>query len=241
MVVVSTDLGGPGTHSVRPVTSPAPPAPAVDPPRALRSRPPGWRDPRLWVGVAIVAGSVVAGSRLLAAADDTVTVWSAAGDLSAGQQLSSSDLVAERVRFADATELDRYFTTDDELPPDQVLTRPVGEGELVPRTALGAPDDADAVELSVAVDPALVPGSVAEGSVVDVFVLSDVPEAGGRRGATAPALDGVRVVDAPGLDATLGSSGRRQLVLEVADEDVARFFGLLGDVEAPVLHVVRQR
>ena len=37
--------------------------------------PPGWRDPRLWIGVAIVAVSVVVGSRLLAAADDSVAVW----------------------------------------------------------------------------------------------------------------------------------------------------------------------
>jgi hypothetical protein len=43
---------------------------------ALRVRRPGWRDPRLWIGVVLVAGSVVAGARLLAAADDTVQVWS---------------------------------------------------------------------------------------------------------------------------------------------------------------------
>ena len=35
-------------------------------------------DPRLWVGVAIVAVCVVAGARLLAAADDTVAVWAVA-------------------------------------------------------------------------------------------------------------------------------------------------------------------
>ncbi|WP_126688239.1 flagellar biosynthesis protein FlgA [Nocardioides ferulae] len=238
---MSTDLGGPGTHSARPVTSPAPVPPHLEPPRALRSRPPGWRDPRLWVGVAIVAGSVVAGARLLAAADDTVTVWTAAGDLTAGRQLTAEDVVVERVRFADAGELERYFTTDDELPADQVLTRPLGEGELVPRAALGAPEDDRTVELPVAVEPALVPGSVTEGSVVDVFVLSGVPEArAGRRGAAAPALEAVRVVAAPGLDETLGSTGRRQLVLEVPEDAVGGFFGLLGAVESPVLHVVRR-
>ena len=51
---------------------------------AQRVRRPGWRDPRLWIGVVLVAGSVVAGARLLAAADDTVQVWAAATDLGAG-------------------------------------------------------------------------------------------------------------------------------------------------------------
>src|SRR5687768_11311810 len=55
-----------------------------DAPQAVRATRPGWRDPRLWVGILIVAVSVVAGARLLAAADDTVTVWTAVRDMGAG-------------------------------------------------------------------------------------------------------------------------------------------------------------
>ena len=43
----------------------------------MRGHRPAWRDPRLWIGVVLVAASVVAGARLLAAADDTVQVWAA--------------------------------------------------------------------------------------------------------------------------------------------------------------------
>src|SRR5690242_2876688 len=42
----------------------------LDVPAATRTRPSGWRDPRLWVGVVLVTGSVVAGARILSAADD---------------------------------------------------------------------------------------------------------------------------------------------------------------------------
>ena len=62
-------------------TTSAPPAAPGGPPTALRLRNPSWRDPRLWVGVALVLVSVVAGARLLASADDTVGVWSASSDL----------------------------------------------------------------------------------------------------------------------------------------------------------------
>ena len=50
------------------------PRPAADTevPRATRSRRPGWRNPRLLIGLALVAGSVLVGARLVAAADDTV-------------------------------------------------------------------------------------------------------------------------------------------------------------------------
>ena len=76
------------------------------------------RDPRLWIGIVLVAASVVVGARVLAAADDTVQVWAAARDLGAGQRVEADDLVAQRVRFADADALGGYFTVDDELPAD---------------------------------------------------------------------------------------------------------------------------
>ena len=46
---------------------------AVVPPPAVRASTPGWRDPRLWVGVAIVAVSVVGGARLLVIVADPLT------------------------------------------------------------------------------------------------------------------------------------------------------------------------
>ena len=113
----------------------------TDVPAALRGHRPAWRDPRLWIGIVLVAASVVVGARVLAAADDTVQVWAAAGDLGAGQRVEADDLVAQRVRFADRDALAGYFTVDDELPADLELTRGVGKGELLPRAAVGTPDE----------------------------------------------------------------------------------------------------
>src|SRR6478736_5540715 len=59
-------------------------------PTAVRATRPGWRDPRLWVGVLIVAVSVVAGARVLAAADDTVAVWAVAADAGPGAALTEA-------------------------------------------------------------------------------------------------------------------------------------------------------
>ncbi|MCW2813577.1 MAG: hypothetical protein JWN84_1032, partial [Nocardioides sp.] len=205
-------------------------------PPAVRATSPGWRDPRLWVGVAIVAGSVLVGARVVGSADETVQVWAVAADAPAGERLGADDLEARRLRFADAGELDRYFEVGDELPADLTLARPVGSGELLPRAALGTVDDADTVTISLALDPLLVPSGVGPGSVVDVYVsggggVSDAPDVAGvgagvpARSAGVPVLDDVRVVATPEGDDFGG--GDRQVELAVPDADVAAFYELL--------------
>lgn len=211
----------------------------------MRATAPGWRDPRLWVGVAIVLVSVVAGARLLAAADDTVSVWALESDLGVGDHVEEGDLVARRVRFADEGDLARYFTADDRLPADGELVRSVSAGELLPRSAVGSAAETDTVEVPVAVDAEQVPPSVGAGAVVDVYLVPSVPPGPAQRtGAgsveAGPALTSVTVVDAPPLEETFGTSGKRQLVLAVAEKDARRFFALLGSMETPVITVVRR-
>jgi hypothetical protein len=207
-------------------------------PPATRAGRAGWRDPRLWIGVLIVAVSVVAGARLMASADDTVSVWAVAADAGPGARLSGEDLVAHRVRFADPDDLGGYLRVDDELPADLHLVRGVTAGELLPRAALGdAAAAGDTVELPVAVDADQVPPSVHAGSVVDVYLLG----AAGRASGTGPILGEATVVDAPSVDATFGSTtGRRQLVLAVPEDDASAFLDALGRAEDPVLTVVRR-
>lgn len=207
-------------------------------PPATRASAPGWRDPRLWVGVAIVAASVLVGTRVLAAADDTVAVWVLAEDAGVGEVLAPDDLVAERVRFADEAALGRYLAVDEALPDGLRLLRGIGAGELLPRAALGDADLGDTFEVSLPVAPLLVPPSVTAGSVVDVY-LSDRSVSDQRR-ADGPALSEVRVVDAPPPEEAFAVGGDRQVVLAVAPEAVADFYAALDALGDPVVTVVRR-
>jgi len=218
---------------------------ASDVPPALRGQRAVWRDPRLWIGIVLVAASVVVGARVLAAADDTVQVWGAARDLGAGQRVEADDLVAQRVRFADAGALDGYFSVDDQLPADLELTRSVAEGELLPRGAVGTPDETGLVEVPVAVEPELVPPNVEPGDVVDVYVVAPVSADTGDGQAhqpvpDGPALSGATVVDAPELASSFGTTGKRQVVLAVPEADAPAFFALLARYDSPSLTVVRR-
>lgn len=223
---------------------------ATSVPPAVRTTTPGWRDPRLWVGVAIVAASVVIGSRVLASADDTVQVWAVADEVAPGTPLTEDDLVARRVRFADDEDLDRYVEVGAELPAELALSRALGAGELLPRSAIGVPEDGDTVTLSIAVPPLLVPTAIGPGSVVDVYVTGDA--AGGASGADGgaagagvpepgvPVLDDVRVVAAPPAGESLSPGGERQVELAVPGDAVADYYAAVAGLTAPVVSITQE-
>jgi hypothetical protein len=218
------------------VTNPGAQATTSAPP-AIRVRRPGWRDPRLWIGVLIVAVSVLAGARVLASADDTVGVWAVAADAGPGARINPDDLVVHRVRFADGADLGGYYRVDDQLPSDLRLVHGVGAGELLPRAAVGsAADSGDLVELPVAVEPDQVPGSVRSGSIVDVYLVGSGPQ----RGSDGPVLTEATVVDSPDPESSFGAVDRRQLVLAVRQGDARHYFRSVQRIDAPQLTVVRR-
>lgn len=233
MRAVAIDLG---TSSTAAGAAPGTSVVGGSPPPATRSRPQGWRDPRLWVGVVLVAGSVLLGARVLAAADDSVAVWGAATDLAAGDRLGADDLVAVRVGFDDAAAQGGYLATGDPLPQDAVLTREVSAGELVPAAALGAAGESGLLEVPVAVDPEQVAGSVSGGSRVNVYL---VDRGGADRGYDSgePVLEDVAVVEASAPGQALGASGRQRLVLAVPEDDASRLYALLGQLDDPLVSV----
>lgn len=188
-------------------------------PTAVRLRRPGWRDPRLWVGVLLVAGSMVLGANVVGNADETAPVWAVRADLAAGSQVRSGDLRLTRVRFADGATAARYFAGSDPLPTGSYLRTGVAAGELLPRAAVGGAAGA-ATQVSVSVPGSQVPPSIGTGSQVDVWVL---PPPGAPDGARARlAVSGVAVLEAPEAGSGLvGAGSDRQLVLGLAEDEPA--------------------
>ncbi|MDQ6524377.1 hypothetical protein RB608_12230 [Nocardioides sp. LHD-245] len=231
------------------------------PPPAQRVVRPAWRDPRLWFGVLLVTGSVVVGARLLAAADDTVTVWALTGDRGAGTPVAADALTVRRVRFADDGMLERYFAADEPVPDDLILVRGVGEGELLARSAVGPAGEEAVLRVPLEVAPHRVPPDVATGSIVDVWLTDgaavgappdtapdSAPDsapgtgrgAAGKEDDDGPALSGVTVVAAPAYDDAFAVTGARQLVVAVDDERAAEFERLLGALQDPVIRILQR-
>lgn len=198
-------------------------------PPARRLSRPSWRDPRLLAGLAMVAASVLLGARLLGAADDTVTVWSAAADLPAGTEVAVEDLRPSRVRFATEELAQRYLPADSGLE-GLVLLRDVSAGELLPRTSVGTGPAEEVAELPIALASDAVPAGLRAGELVDVWVTPAGESSQDRRAVRV--LEQVRVVAAPQQASALGPSATRQVVVGVPGEDedlLARALAQLSD------------
>ncbi len=189
-------------------------------PRPRRVGTPRWLDLRLVLGVLLVLGSVLVGARVLTAADATVPVWAAAGDLAQGTVLSAEDLVADPVRLDDVSQA--YLSTTTR-PAGRVLGRAVRAGELLPRSALAEPTGS--VQLALPVQAGFVPPSLTRGQLVDVYAVADPVT--GATGATGGAVD--LVVSAAPVQAV---SGRGEGVLSSATTTVQVVVSVAPD-EAP--------
>jgi hypothetical protein len=214
----------------------APPLATPESPSAHRLTLRRWRDPRLWVGLVLVASSVLVGARVLAAADDTVGVWAAARDVGAGAPLTRDALTVQQVRFADAATSRSYLPARVPLPADAVAGHDVSAGELLSRAAVTA-RQGTAYELPVVVGAEGAPEDLVVGDVVDVWV---GPQPGS--GSDSPAqqmLTAVPVVGAVRSTGPFGEAAARQVLLGI-DEATAEGLGpLLGRMSSGSVVLVR--
>lgn len=215
-------------------------------PPALRPVRRTWRDPRLAVGVVIVAASVLLGVRLVGGADATVGVWAVRTDLPGGTPLTAADLRREEVRFETQELADRYLPADQPPPEGATVARDLGAGELLPRDAVVTGRAGELVEVPVAVPAESVPATLRAGETVDVWVTptNSGADTGADTGADAPraelVLEGVRVVATPRTGTSLGPSAVRQVVVGVAPGQVPALAEALGRLATGTAVLVRR-
>jgi hypothetical protein len=214
------------------VRTPVAPAAGTDGPAGptpRRVRPPRWLDLRLILGVLLVLGSVLLGARIVTAADATVPVWAATGDLAPGTELSADDLVAVDVRL-DATA--RAYLATSTSPEGRSLSRAVSAGELLPRSALESAGDR--VQLALPVQAGFVPPGLARGQLVDVYAVAD-PAAGVTGVADGSVTSVVEKATVQAL------SGRSEGVLATSSTVVQVVVSVRADEAADVLAAVAGR
>jgi hypothetical protein len=214
------------------MTLTAPARPDTTVPRATRSHRPGWRNPRLLLGIVLVAGSVLLGARLLTAADDTVGVWAVARDLPAGAAVESGDLERRQIRFPDKDTADGYLAAGDDLPAGATLRRSVSAGELLPRSAFAEGSGPKLVEVPISVISDDLPATVRQGSVVDVWVAPKVSAVGQAKVKAVPVLTDVVVVAVPRTSDGLAPQTTRQVIVGVPasrTDDLGAALGGMSD------------
>jgi hypothetical protein len=123
-------------------------------------------DPRLVIGLALVAGAVAGVYAVVTAADTSVQVYVARAALAPGDRITETDLRVASVRLDAATEL--YLAPGDIPSEGLIVTRSVTPGELVPTQAIGSTDGLRLTSVVLAVTGALA-SAIDSGSTVDIW------------------------------------------------------------------------
>lgn len=168
-----------------------------------------WGDTRFLIGIALVALSITAVWFIVTGSDHARPVLRADRTIVEGEKVSSDDFQVIEVGLGLAAE--DYLGPED-LQPDQIASRTLAKGEIVPSAALADADQGRSTTIVVESSTGI-PGEVQAGSVVDVW--------------SAPPLDDGRTYDTP-----------RILVTDVVVRDVIESKGMLADAAAARLELV---
>ena len=161
-------------------------------------------DPRLVIGIALVAGSALGVWALVEALDDTTEVLVAAETLTPGSRIEPSGLRVESVRLGALA--GGYVLPADVPDEGLVVVRTVRAGELVPIASV-AEDDTAGLTTVVVQSRGPLAGEVRPGALVDVWSAAEL-----ERGAVEPPavlVSGAEVgavVEADGMMASAGPS-----------------------------------
>jgi hypothetical protein len=174
-------------------------------------------DPRFLIGIALVVVSSLGVTGLLATVDQTTEVFVASSTLNSGDRLTPDDLVVAHVRLGSAT--GRYLDTNDFPSEGAVVVQPIVEGELVPKSAVGAARGDDEAQVVVTVDAPL-PSALEKSSRVTLWASAASDEA---TAFDAPVVlvseaEVVSVIESTGL---VASAADTQVELRVPRESVA--------------------
>jgi hypothetical protein len=157
-------------------------------------------DPRLIIGMVLIAASTLGGWALITGLDDSSEVYVARDTVTPGTPIDAGDLAVVSVRLGSGTAA--YLTPADLPPGGLVVSRTIEAGELVPRSAV---DETDRTGLATIVVPSrgALPTGLGAGSRVDVWTARQVDH-GGFEPPTVLAADAevAGVVESDGMVAS---------------------------------------
>ena len=197
----------------------------VDPPRPVKQR--AWFDPRFAIGLILVVASVAGVSWVVAAADTSTPVLAARTPLSIGDRVDSRDFTVVSVRLERFES--RYLRPADLPAEGIVIGRAIGEGELVPLSAVGT-SASDSLSSVVIEANGTLSHSVTPSSTVDVWTAAETDA--GKFGAPAVAVSGatvVRLIEPSGIVVDESASA---VELLVPDSDIARLLESIANDDA---------
>jgi hypothetical protein len=179
-------------------------------------------DPRLLIGLVLVAGSTIGTWALVEAMDDTREVLVAPETLTPGSRVDEASLRVESVRLGGLAA--GYLAPDDVPAGGLVVTRTVQAGELVPAASVADLESAELAVVVVASERPL-PDEVRPGALVDVWTAAEVER--GVHEPPAVLVAGAEVAAVTEPDGMMAAEGPTVELL-IPREKTAAFLEALG-------------
>ncbi|HET6673635.1 MAG TPA: SAF domain-containing protein [Agromyces sp.] len=183
-------------------------------------------DPRLLIGIVLIAASTAGVWALVSGFDDSVEVYAVRGTVTPGTPIDAADLTTQSVRLGAAAE--RYLAPGDLPDGGLVAIRTMEAGELVPASAV---DTVDSTGLATVVVPSrnALPSGLGPGATVDLWAARLVD-----RGSYEPPVVLVAGAEIAGIQEPEGmvASGGVSVELLVPREKVAALLEALASGDA---------
>ncbi|ROZ62612.1 hypothetical protein EDL96_09030 [Kocuria soli] len=186
---------------------------AGEPSSSGRFRKPGWKEPRLLIGLGLVLASVAGTTATLALTSVTQPHVVATRDLEVGTKVTADDFRTVDVRLEGVE--GSYLQDVDALEEGTVVLASVPSGQLVPSAALGAAEDLDRRPMGIPLTAAL-PSGTGAGDTVDLWV-SERENTGRGWGEAEQVLEGAELASVDEATGTLGAG--QQLTAQVLVEE----------------------
>lgn len=187
------------------------------PATAGRFRRPAWREPRLLIGLGLVAASIAATTAAVAYGDSTDAYVVAARELQVGETIGEDDLRRVDLRLEATGE--SYVSGAQELGEGAVVVDRVAAGQLIPREAVGRAEDIDRRPLGIPLSTPM-PAGTGSGDLVDVWV-SQRERSGGQWSAPRQILAGAELAAIDESSGALGSQTEATAQVLVESDEVA--------------------
>lgn len=183
-------------------------------------------DPRLLIGIVLIAASTTGVWALVSGLDDSVEVYAARGTITPGTRIDAADLDTQSVRLGATA--GRYLAPGDLPDGGFVVLRTIEEGELVPDSAV---DEVDRTGLATVVVPSrgALPSGLGAGATVDVWAARQIDRDGFEPPAVLVADAEIAGIQEPeGMVASEGAS----VELLIPREKVAALLQALASGDA---------
>lgn len=185
-----------------------------------------FKDPKLVMGTALIAFSMILGTWIVSSSDQRISVWSLKAPLAAGSVITSDDLLEQPISIDNV----QTYVTAEESIEGMRLTRDLGANELVPASALtGAKEPSRLVTIPVGREHGA--ALAARGDKVDVHV-SERDASGGIRSSKVVLTNAV--IAEVSQEET--GNGEIPIMLDVNPDQVP---ALVGALRGGVLDIVK--